>query len=205
MSFNLLGFAPARRLAVPLLCALIAGGCFRRQPVEGAVASKEYDALFEEPTDTTHTSAVVVRDYWRSPVASVVAFEEEQRAYGIRGEVRLDGTLVHDHQFYISTYHFPNWASFAKLTAWNRNLESEGLAADVHSCVGNKGCTPYRSLRFRLPDSLLRASREGITLTFVGVGRPDVDILLRRDLIASYLDSLDAVSALRRRKIAAQH
>lgn len=193
-------------LTLSVVAALtVAGACAGRVPVATASESREAESLFDEPTDTTQTPAVVVRDYWRSPTASVVAWDEEQPVYGIRGEIRLDGTLVHDHQFYISTYHFPNWGSFTKLTAWDRQLEREGMVADIHSCEGDKGCSPYRSFRFRLPDSLLRASRDGVVLTFVGNGRPDVDIVLHRELITTYLDTFDSTAAGRRRKIAAQN
>lgn len=198
-----------RRHALATLTAIavvtVAGACSTRVPVAKSFDAAVPERWFDEPEDSTRTPAVVVRDYWRSPTASVVAWSEEQPVYGIRGAIRLDGTLVHDHQFYINVYHFPNWGSFTKLTAWDRQLEREGMLSDVHSCEGDKGCSPYRSFLFRLPDSLLRNSRGGVVLTFVGNGRPDVDIELRGALISSYLDTFDSTAAQRRRRISSQH
>ena len=151
---------------------------------------------------------VVVRDYRRSPTASVLGWSSDEAWQGLRATVRMDGSLVQDHQLYVSTYAFANAAAFvdADWHAFSQSLDSArvirlaGVSRDVHSCEGRKGCSPYESFRVRIPDGFLRSSRDSIVVKVHGREGSESLITLRRDLIESYLAAVDSVAAARRKR-----
>ncbi|MEP6781818.1 MAG: hypothetical protein ABJC26_18100 [Gemmatimonadaceae bacterium] len=55
---------------------------------------------------------IVVRDYWGAPSAAVVAWSPDEDSQGLRTEVRRDGSIVHDHQVYLSTHAVSNYKAY---------------------------------------------------------------------------------------------
>jgi hypothetical protein len=170
--------------------------------------------LRSEPDDTT---IVQVREYNRSPTVNVVAWAPDDNGYGLQAMVRRDGTLLRDHRFYVSTAYlgagfFRNTAAtfghagldgrrFIEMIAPQELLlEREGIVRDVHYCFGWPRCSPRETGGARVPDSVLRASRDSVSLKFYDRYATEMIVTLRRDVIDPYLRAVDSVSAALRGK-----
>ena len=150
---------------------------------------------------------VVVRYYDFSPTVSVVAWDGEQAAYGLRAVVRRDGTLVEDHQLYVSTYYFPDyraftrgyWHAFTRSMELSRPLRFAGVFHDIHRCEGVSVCSPYETFNARIPDEFLKAGHDSLVVKLYSrSGREEV-FTLHRDVIDAYLEKVASVSeALRK-------
>ena len=157
-------------------------------------------------TSDSEPPKIVIRDYRNSPIASVLGWKADEAGYGLRASVRLEGSLVRDHQLYVSTYAVPDWRLFiaADWRAFSQSMEAArvllftGVSRDEHSCEGRHGCSPYETFSARVPDGFLRASRDSVVVKLYGRDGSESLIILRRDLINSYLAAVDSVSAARR-------
>jgi hypothetical protein len=152
-------------------------------------------------------ASVVVRTYALSPTVSVLGWDVENADYGLRATVRRDGSLVRDHQLFVSTYYFVDlreffgaqWELSTTALADPQRLEYLGISRDVHSCEGDYGCSPYTIMSARIPDSLLRADHDDVSINVRGRNGTDELLTLRRDVIDRYLQRVDSVSAKLRR------
>ena len=168
----------------------------------------------ETPTRTADRASavepitVVVRYYDFSPTVSVVAWDGEQAAYGLRAVVRRDGALVEDHQLYVSTYYFPdyrafirgNWHAFTRSMELSRPLRFAGVFHDIHQCEGVNACSPYETFNARIPDEFLRAGHDSLVVKVYGRNGREEILTLHRDVIDAYLERIASVSeALRKR------
>lgn len=175
-----------------------------RARVAGAPSADTIDG-----TASADTPTVVVRYYSFSPTVSVVGWDAEQGAYGLRVTMRRDGSLVEDHQLFVSTYYFvdyrpfirANWHAFTQAMELGRPLAFTGLSRDVHHCEGDTHCSAYETLNARIPDEFLRASRDSIVVKLHGRGGREESITLHREMIDAYLERVASVSvALRDKK-----
>jgi hypothetical protein len=168
-------------------------------------------------TEPVESTVVQVREYRRSPAVSVVAWAPDDSGYGLHAMVRRDGTLVRDHRFYVSTVYlgtgfFRNTAapfghgaldrrSFVEMIAPQELLlEREGLARDVHYCFGWPRCSPRETGGARVPDSVLRASRDSVSVRFYDRYATGMVFTLRRDVIDPYLRTVDSVALALKQK-----
>lgn len=204
--------AVRRRAAVLLAAAAVTGAC-AFQPRHGA-ASAPTPAVAALTTDTAAATphvevpTVVVRSYRFSPTVTVVGWDAAQAAYGLRATVRRDGTLVRDHQLYVNLDYFIDWRNFTRARwhaftgneSFGRPLQFVGLYRDVHSCDGDRGCSPYESLRARVPDAFLRASRDSIEVRIYGRNGSEEVVAIGGGVIAAYLATVDSVSAAFRKR-----
>jgi len=151
---------------------------------------------------------VVVRYYDFSPTVSVVAWDGEQSAYGLRAIVRRDGTLVEgEHQLYVSTYYFPdyrafaraNWHAFTRSMELSRPLRFAGVFHDIHQCEGVSNCSPYETFNARIPDEFLKAGHDSLVVKLYSRNGREEILTLHRDVIDAYLEKVASVSeALRK-------
>jgi hypothetical protein len=168
-------------------------------------------------TEPDESTVVQVREYNHSPTVSVVAWAADDSGYGLHATVRRDGTLVRDHRFFVSTVYlgtgfFRNAGATFGHAALNARrfiemvapqellLEREGIASDVHFCFGWPRCSPRETGGARVPDSVLRASRDSVSLRFYDRYATEMIFTLRRDVIDPYLKAVDSVAAALRRK-----
>ena len=150
---------------------------------------------------------VVARYYSFSPTVSIVAWDDEEIDYGLRAVVRRDGALVEGHQFYVSTYYFPdyraffrgNWYAFTRSMELSRPLRFAGVFHDIHRCEGVSVCSPYETFNARIPDEFLKAGHDSLVLKLYSRNGHEEIFTLRRDMIDAYLEKVASVSeALRK-------
>ncbi len=143
---------------------------------------------------------VQVRDFSRSSVVSVVAWESDDARVGLRSEVSRNGTLVGgrrgDHVLYLTPFYVWYMGGFVHAIAEpGKPLLGTGAFSDAYNCFYGRPCTPMTTVGVRLPDSLLRARRDSLVVTFLPAGRDPWTVTLRRELIAAFLTTVDSVVA----------
>lgn len=151
-----------------------------------------------------------VREYPQSAEVSVVAWDLNEPDYGLRAAFRRDGTMIRDHLFYVSTNHPPLAGPEGRpripgryvqtVVPAGRALRLTSVIRDAHSCQGTLTCSPKESFAVRVPDDVLRANRDSISLRLPGRAGTDLILSVRRAIIDPYLAKVDSVAtALRRR------
>jgi hypothetical protein len=177
-----------------ILAAAFAGALACAKPLKLDVAPTVFDS-----------ATVVVRYYPWSPTVSVVAWDPDETGYGLRATLRMDGSLIRDHQIYVSTFYLVNyrayfradWAAFSGDSA--RPLLFAGLRRDVHYCDGDDVCSPYETLNARIPDAFLKAARDSLVVRVSGRFGHEEFITVPRHVIDAYLERVASVSmALRK-------
>ncbi|HST08175.1 MAG TPA: hypothetical protein VLJ83_08375 [Gemmatimonadaceae bacterium] len=150
---------------------------------------------------------VQVREYTKSPAVVVVAWEPDDNGFGLRTELRRDGSLVSDHQLYVDTYYDggvaltkspilrrANWNVAETLVPAHQVLLSTGVSHDLYHCFWGP-CSPYEVRGIRIRDEMLRSNRDSIAVKLYGRGDADIVLTARRDLIDAYLSTVDSLSA----------
>lgn len=171
---------------------MIGGGSSAVTPTVQAVAA---DIVTVAPP------IVQVRNYWRSSVVSVVAWDVDDAGFGLRTAVSRNGTLVGgrrfgDHLLYITPVYVRYMGGFAHATAVpGKLLLGTGWRSDPYSCFYGAHCSPMATVGVRVPDALLRANRDSLVVTFLPRIQDPWRITLRRELIAAYLTKVDSVVA----------
>ncbi len=143
---------------------------------------------------------VEVRDFTRSSVVSVLAWDADEARIGLRAEISRNGTLVGwragDHLLYLTPFYAWYMGGFVHATAEpGKPLMRTGELRDSYSCFFGRRCSPLTYVAVRLPDALLRASRDSLVVTFIPTGRDSWTVTLRRELIAAFLTKVDSVVA----------
>lgn len=207
---------PVAPLAAALLVALF--GCatpLRLQiPTESHVgAASSPGTAAELGTDSV---TIQVRYFSYSPTVSVLAWRAEDPGYGLRAQIRSDGSLVRDHVLYVSASYQAVMPQSPRAMIPSRPLEASSGFRDDYACHFGE-CSPFVTLGARIPDDVLRAARESIPVRFyedAGARRahpllaaPDVQGGLREititvdpALITAYLAMVDSVSAELRKR-----
>lgn len=177
-----------------LLVASLAAfeGCAPPIVLEGATP------VTPDTTADAEPPIIELRYFSFSPTVSVVGWTGENDWYGLRTTVRRDGSLVRDHRLYVNTYYKPWMRTFHLAAVPPRGLEMMGVSRDPYACYFGR-CSPFETLAVRIPDELLRANRDSVTVTFYGSSNRQMTITVRRDLIEPYLASVDSVSSALRR------
>src|SRR5665647_204194 len=144
---------------------------------------------------------VQVRSYWRSSVVSVVAWDADDAAFGLRASVSRTGRLVGGRRFgdlllYMTPFLARDMGGFAHAAIMpGQLLVGAGWQSDPYSCFYGRNCSPMATVGVRIPDSLLRANRDNLVVTFFPRVLEPWTITLRRELIAAYLTKVDSVIA----------
>jgi hypothetical protein len=164
-----------------------------------------YDAVDSAPP------IVQVRDYPHSPTVAVLAWEPDENGLGLITQLRRDGTLVSDHQLYVSTYYNgrvtltdspllrrANWNVAEAVVPAHEVLLSTGVWRDQYHCYWGP-CSPYEVRGIRIRDEMLRSNRDSIAVKLYGRGDQPLVVTVRRDLIDAYLSTVDSVAAALRK------
>jgi hypothetical protein len=150
---------------------------------------------------------VQIRQYPHSPTVAIVAWAPDDNGFGLSAWLRRDGSLVHDHQLYVSTYYNggvaltnvallrARWNVAETIVPANQVLLSTGISRDPYHCYWGAECSPYEVRGLRVRDEMLRANRDSIAVRIYGRGGTEMVITLHRELIDAYLSTVDSVSA----------
>jgi hypothetical protein len=188
--------------SLKLLCSTllvtlpVMGGSFEDKTGASAVATVTEDAA----------PIVQVRDYWQSAVVTVVAWDADDAAFGLRTSVTRTGKLVGgnragDHRLYMTPYLVRDMGGFAHAAVDPKKGEllNTGWQRDDYACFYGKTCSPMTTVGIRIPDSLLRENREGLEVMFYPRVQDPWSLYLRRELISAYLIKVDSVVKAMRR------
>lgn len=186
-----------------IFATFVAGIAGCSLPVIGGGSAAATRALLTVPPDAVAVAAPVVqvREFWRSSVVSVVAWDADDAAFGLRTSVTRTGELVGglrfgDHQLYMTPLYAQHNGGFKYATVTLRDfLLGTGAQRDPYSCFYGKDCSPMVTVGVRVPDSLLRAHRDSLVVTFYPRVQDPWTITLRRELITAYLTKVDSVVA----------
>lgn len=148
----------------------------------------------EDTVTVTDTATVQVRYYAAAPTVSVVGWTRGDAGFGLRSSVRRDGSLVHEHRFYVSTYYDPAMGLYHIAAVPPVQLERLGRSRDVFACHYG-ACSPFVTFGWRMTDELLRAGRDSLVVQFHGRDGREMSIAVPRALIDAYLTIVDSVSA----------
>lgn len=192
-------------LPVALLAAVAA--CAHR----GAVAGEGELARVPRPAatataDSAGPPVIQVRRFPSASVVSVLGWDENEPFYGLRAEVNQAGDRVGpfrrgDHWLYLNTTLVENMGRYLRATAdHDILLPSRGMRRDEFACNLSDACAPATTVAVRMPDSLLRAAKDSVVVTFYSPSHDDWTVSLPRELISRYLAVVDSVSASRRRR-----
>jgi hypothetical protein len=188
-----------RRLLGAVLAASVAGCAL---PLFGGRSTpvKPAPQLAAADTVTLAPPIVQVRDFSRSSVVSVVAWESDDARVGLRSEINRNGMLVGgrrgDHVLYLTPFYVWYMGGFVHaMVEPGKPLLGGGGFSDTYNCYYGSLCTPMTTVRVRLPDSLLRAKRDSLVVTFLPASRDPWTVTLRRELIAAFLTKVDSVVA----------
>ena len=182
------------------LCVAGVVGCSLPMVGRAPAVVKSTEPAVATDTVTLGPPIVQVRDFWRSSVVSVFAWDVEDAAFGLRAGVSRNGTIVgggrlNDHQLYMTPFYAWYMGGFAHATAEpGKPLLRTGWSGDPYACFYGSHCAPIDAVGVRIPDALLRAHRDSLVVTFHATRDPWT-ITLRRELIAAFLATVDSVVA----------
>ena len=143
---------------------------------------------------------VEVRDFSWSTTVAIVAWSMDETQYGLRTWLRRDGTYDLFHRLYVNTYYVPASRQISRADGMGRPLDLTGISRDPHYCFTWPTCSPFETFGALIPDALLRANRDSVTVTFRSRTGTEVPITVRRELVDAYLAAVDSVTAALRGK-----
>lgn len=188
-----------------ILAALVVGVAGCSLPLIGDGPLARFSAEQEVTVDTTAVAppVVQVRDFPHSSVVNVFAWEPDDAQMGLSTSVTRTGKLfgglrAGDHQLYIDVLQARLMGGFKYATvAPDHLLLRTNARRDPQACFYGKVCSPMISLGVRIPDSLLRAHRDSLVVTFHPAAMQPWTVTLRPELVTAYLQRVDSVVASR--------
>ena len=189
-----------------LSTTILAGLAGCALPGQGSRSVAGVPEVFESannPDEIVAPPVVQVRTYWRAAAVTIVAWDPEDAAFGLRTTVNRNGTLTGgvqfgDHSLYMTPFLVRDMGGFKHAATLQKSEEARVLLAtgarrDDYSCFYGKYCSPMVTLGVRLPDSLLRANQDQLVVTFYPAVMQPWTLTIRRQLIDAYLAKVDSV------------
>ena len=155
---------------------------------------------FARPTASVATSSrvpsptVMVRDFPGSSSVTIIAWNPGSPAFGLRTDVPRKGGTWRYHWLYVATNSVPE-REMAKVTGMNRSLRLQASTKDEQNCFGGKGCAPEEYFSARIPDDVLRANLDGVSVKFLTKSGNELEYTVRREVVDAYLVAVDSVRA----------
>jgi hypothetical protein len=198
--------------SLALLAGFAACAPHGRPPVgapEAAAPDVVGTPVSDELTPDDSVPSVVVRTFKGSPYVNVLAWAGDEARFGLRSSVREDGTISRGfHSLFmgaevmrqLTMKYGGDWSVFPVDGAQGRVFAVSGWFRDVHSCEGDKGCTPFEVVTARIEDELLRRSAAtGLEVRVHGrAANVRTVVTLSPAVVQGYLARFDSVSAAQR-------
>lgn len=167
-------------------------------PLPGSAADAAADSV-----------TIQVRYFSHSPNVSVVAWRDATPEYGLRTQIRHDGSWVPVHSIYVSGYYQPVMPQAPRAMIPSISLQAYSAFRDADACRFG-ACSPEAIMGARIEDQTLRAARDSFPVRFYegaathhsrpGVtgqnpqpGLREFTVTLGPALIAAYLATVDSV------------
>lgn len=175
-------------------------------PKQARIAADPQASMAAAATDSI---TVQVRYYSHSPRVSVVAWRDANPEYGLRTQIRHEGSWVPEHSIYVSGHFQPVMPRAPRATIPSMPLQAHNAYRDADACRFG-ACSPEQIMGARIEDQTLRAARDSIPVRFYegaathrsrpGVagdgpqpGLREFTVTLHPALIAAYLATVDSV------------
>ena len=202
-------------VAALTVAALGSSACTRMPQVAAAASSAGGDVALRGSDGDPAAPKTIVRTYRGAPSTTVMGWSANEGYQGLRASVRSDGSLVRDHQIFVSAYAvvnlaslYPrnsNWYAFTNGMQNKEQLQLNYPMRDPFNCDGTDECSPLVFFSGRVTDAFLRASRDSIVVKMEEVnGMSETIVTLRADMVGRYLAVVDSVSTVRRKAVAAR-
>lgn len=199
------------RLRFLPIALLLLGACAPHVRTATPVPEVAGSAVGDDDTLAPDDSvpSVVVRTFRGSPYVNVLAWAGDDARYGLRSSLREDGSVARGfHSLFFSASvlrqltmrNGGDWSVFPVGSEQGRVFAVSGWFRDVHSCEGDKGCTPFEVVTARVEDELLRRSTgTGLEVRVHGrTANVRTVITLSPAVVTAYLAKFDSVAAAQR-------
>lgn len=158
-----------------------------------------------DDTPADDTPVVQIRDFPRSAHVSVLVWSPAEAQVGLRADVRRDGTIagsyrLGDHTLYLGTTLVRVMGGFmrASIPPDPLVLWTSGRRDNLACNRTTDRCAPVQTVRLGVPDSLLRANRDSLTVRFASDWARDWTVVVPGEVVTTYLRVVDSVSAAQR-------
>ena len=201
MSSSRKGSAAPLVIALAIVSACAAPVRVETDPAGGGRETSRLDA--KASSDTVDTAVVRVREFPQSSTVTIVAWGANDPRYGLRAMLRRDGSLIRDHHLYISTGYAPSTGTgilivprdyIQTVAPSGHALRYQGVFRDYQPCLGGEGCSPSEAFSARVPDELLRAGLDSLTVRLAARGGTDATLTVPGEVIVAFLSTVDSVS-----------
>lgn len=215
-----------RSLACVALCLSVLIACattplLLQIPTESHViapsaTSAPTSAATSAATGSSEDSITVqVRYFSHSPTVTVVAWRTHDPRYGLRTQLRTDGSLLREHVVYLSASYHAGMPQSLRATIPSGPLRTHKGYRDADACRFG-ACSPEVTVGALLPDQVLRSTSEALPVTFYDGaavrrgpsrlappdwpgGPRDITLVIDRGLVAAFLAAVDSVGGELRR------
>ena len=187
----------APRFAVAAAFAAALSGC--------SIPFLSHGSASTHPDSTGNAPIVQIRAPAHANLATVVAWDRDEPAFGLRASINQAGDIVGDdrlgnHRLFLAPYVAEPMGGFvyATILPAGQYLQRTGTYRDVYACFYTKPCSAPLAIGVSVPDSLLRTAEDTLIVTFVPrLGEPWT-LAFRHELLAAYLHSVDSIVAARK-------
>ena len=183
-------------MLLPLSIAFLAGCAHEQRADESEAGMHTKPLAHDTTTPLPKPASIQVRDIRGSLYVDIFAWDPLDKTYGLRSEVnRNNGELYHDHVIYVDVDYVPTRTPYPFAAIDATRLRTVVFAPDEYRCRYGTPCTPYRTFGARIPDAMLRSSRDSVDVRFFGpAGQTPFTLTLRRDFVDAYLKTFDSVT-----------
>lgn len=157
----------------------------------------------------TDSITIQVRYFSHSPSVSVVAWRDAAPEYGLRTQIRHDGSWVPEHAIYVSGHYQPVMPQAPRAAIPSMPLQAYNVGRDADACRFG-ACSPELIMSARIEDETLRAARDSMPVRFYEgaathrsalhvtgqdprPGQREFTVTLGPALITAYLATVDSV------------
>ncbi len=164
-----------------------------RRPLRALLAIAVLGGIagFARPVTPAGPQTVQVRDFPSASTVTVVAWSTAAPTYGLRTAIPRKGGSWRYHWLYVATNAVSEGRDITKATGMSRSLQTEMSVRDDQNCLAEV-CSPSETFRARIPDDLLRANLDNISVKFLTGSGSEVTFTIRRELADAYLAAVDS-------------
>ena len=189
-----------KSVRILLLATVASAAC--SVPFAGGGSSAESSTTSVAAADSIPPRPVVqAREYAQSAVINVLGWDANDAAIGLSTAVTRSGELSGgrqrgDHRLYMTPLVVEEMGGFKYASIdFRHQLLPTPTERDAYACFYGRDCSPTVTLGVRVPDSLLRANKDSLVVTFFPTVLRPWKVLVPREVVNAYLKKVDSVVA----------